>query len=164
MMGVGNGGGRGASSRCLPTARGFSLHASCVHPRIRTWTICAVRRDGMCFVSREAASGCAAAGPFQIETPRAGSSRARPRRPAAMAGGASRGGAREQTETLVHVSSVSMTMFVDSKWKPVKYTYNLTSSTLEHSSELDKVLCCCRVSACADVCMHVPSHLTSCGR
>lgn len=84
MMGVGNGGGRGASSRCLPTARGFSLHASCVHPRIRTWTICAVRRDGMCFVSREAASGCAAAGPFQIETPRAGSSRgprrARPRR------------------------------------------------------------------------------------
>ena len=83
---------------------------------------------------------------------------------AAMAGGASRGGAREQTETLVHVSSVSMTMFVDSKWKPVKDTYNLTSSTLEHSSELDKVLCCCRVSACADVCMHVPSHLTSCGR
>ena len=124
-----------------------SVHAS-------TW-----RRDGMCFVSREAASGCAAAGPFQIETPRAGSSRARARAPAGVA---RRSG--EQTETLVHVSSVSMTMIVDSKWKPVKDTYNLTSSTLEHSLELDKVLCCCRVSACADVCMHVPSHLTSCGR
>ena len=134
-----------------------SVHAS-------TWTICAVRRDGMCFVSREAASGCAAAGPFQIETPRAGSSRGRAARGRGPARRRRAADAGEQTETLVHVSSVSMTMIVDSKWKPVKDTYNLTSSTLEHSLELDKVLCCCRVSACADVCMHVPSHLTSCGR
>ena len=40
MMGVGNGGGRGASSRCLPTARGFSLHASCVRPRIHMDYMC----------------------------------------------------------------------------------------------------------------------------
>ena len=88
----------------------------------------------------------------------------RTRRARARAGRRRAADAGEQTETLVHVSSVSMTMIVDSKWKPVKDTYNLTSSTLEHSLELDKVLCCCRVSACADVCMHVPSHLTSCGR